>query len=108
MSTGSDWLRYAGAQCQCPMCVEKRVVPWPAAIVVLSPASISKMYGLGITTQPAESDIAPPPTKWLTNMKPDTDTVEQRAAFLLKQGIACPTTIDADDVNAINNAMGLM
>ncbi len=66
------------------------------------------MYGLGITTTPVDEPLAPPPIDWVTNMKPLTDTVEQRAAFLLKQGIACPTTIDADDVNAIGNAMGLM
>jgi hypothetical protein len=67
---------------------------------VLSPDSISKIWGT-VFGEPVDEPIAPPPINWLTNMKPDTDTVEQRAAFLKKEGLACPTEITPDDVEAI-------
>ncbi len=87
-------------ECQCPDCEIKRA----------RKAALSGMWGIGITIQPPEPepDIAPLPIDWVTNLKPLTDTVAERAAFLLKQGLTCPTVIDDDDVNAIGNAMGLM
>jgi hypothetical protein len=80
-------------QCECPECVMKREA-------VLSPGSVSKIWGT-VFGEPEAEPIAPPPINWITNMKPDTDTVEQRAAFLKKQGLACPTEITPDDIEAI-------
>ncbi len=111
-------------QCQCPDCVIRqehkaaRSAMYPV-YSVLSPQSASKMWGphtydvadmqkhLGVSkmwgyiAEPKAEPIAPPPINWLTHQKPLTDTVEQRAAFLKKQGLACPTEITPDDIEAI-------
>ncbi len=77
-------------QCQCPQCVSQRE----------KSAGLSAIWGI-ITTEPKPEPVAPPPINWLTHQKPLTDTVEQRAAFLKKQGISCPTEITPDDIEAI-------
>ncbi len=79
-------------QCECPECVVRRE----------KAMGLSAIWGIISTDGPPDPEpIAPPPTRWLTNLKPDTDTVEQRAAFLKKSGLACPTEITPDDIEAI-------
>ncbi len=82
-------------QCECPECVMKREA-------VLSPGSVSKIWGT-VFGEPVDEPIAPPPINWLTHQSPLTDTVAERAAFLKKEGLACPTEITPDDIEAINH-----
>ncbi len=70
---------------------------------VVSPQSVSAIWGT-VMTEPEPEPIAPPPINWLTHQKPLTDTVAERAAFLKKEGLACPTVIEPDDIKAISRS----
>ncbi len=102
-------------ECQCPQCVAKREADTPECTEkearelwdfltrakyegVLSPGSISAIWGM-LPDEPVADPIAPPPINWLTHQKPLTDTVPQRAAFLKKSGLTCPTEITPDDID---------
>ncbi len=63
-------------------------------------AGISGIWGM-LPDEPKDEPAAPPPINWLTHQKPLTDTPAERAAFLKKEGLACPTVITPDDVEDI-------
>ncbi len=94
----------AKAQAETPDCTEKEARELWGFLTrakheaVLSPDSISKIWGM-LPDEPKDEPIAPPPINWLTHQKPLTDTVPQRAAFLKKEGLACPTEITPDDID---------